>query len=195
MELDYTNSSHSLSAAWPDLRYTSYNYSVSTMPTFTTCTPPSSGVACGTTIANSATIPDLALEDGVRYYVCVQTRQPFAIHPSPSSPSTLTACSNGVTVDLSPPSGSYVQIQPLAPVWESDVASGDVASGSGFGDLVPFRSQCVWNGSQFQSSSSDLHIVWSPFHDVEWNGNAVHASGIAYYEYAVGELFRSLDDQ
>ena len=195
MELDYTNSSHSLSAAWPDLRYTSYNYSVSTMPTFTTCTPPSSGVACGTTIANSVTIPDLALEDGVRYYVCVQTRQPFAIHPSPSSPSTLTACSNGVTVDLSPPSGSCVQIQPLAPVWESDVASGDVASGSGFGDLVPFRSQCVWNGSQFQSSSSDLHIVWSPFHDVEWNGNAVHASGIAYYEYAVGELLRSLDDQ
>ncbi|CAI7999768.1 hypothetical protein GBAR_LOCUS2786, partial [Geodia barretti] len=32
MELDYTNSSHSLSAAWPDLRYTSYNYSVSTTP-------------------------------------------------------------------------------------------------------------------------------------------------------------------
>ena len=190
MELDYTNSAHSLSGAWPDLRYTSYNYSVSTTPSFATCTPPGQGLACGSTIANSVTIPDLVLEDGLRYYVCVQTKQLFAIHPSPSSPFTLTACSNGVTVDPSPPSGSCVQIQPLAPVWESDLASGvGVASGSGLsedGDVATFRSQCLWNGSEFQSSSSDLHIVWSPFHDVEWNGNAVHASGIVYYQYAVG---------
>ena len=188
MELDYTNSTHSLSAAWPDLRYTSYNYSVSTTPTFYSCTPPGSGLACGSTISNSVTIPDLELENGLRYFVCVQTRRSFAIHPSPSSPFTLTACSNGVTVDLSPPSGSCIQIQPLTPDWESDLASGGVASGSGLDVLVPFQSECVWNGSQFQTSSSDLHIVWSPFHDVERNGNAVHISGIAYYEYAVGRL-------
>ena len=195
MELDYTSSAHSLSVAWPDLRYTSYNYSVSTTPTFTSCTPPTSGVACGSTFANSVSIPDLELENGARYYVCVQTRRPFAIHPSPNSPFTLTTCSNGITVDLTPPTGGCVQIQPLVPEWESDLASGGVASGSGQNNLTISQSECVRNGSRFQTSSSDLHIVWSPFHDVERFGNAVHISGVAYYEYAVGESHDWSHDQ
>ena len=185
IELDYTSSAHSLSAAWPDLRYTSYNYSVSTSPIFTSCSTPGSGLACGSTIANSVTIPDLHLQNGMRYYVCIQTQRSFAIHTSSSSPLTLTACSNGVTVDLAPPTGTCVQIQPQTPEWESDLASGVMASGSG--DFALPGSECASNGSQFQTSSSDLYIVWSPFHDVEWYGNAVHSSGVAYYEYAVGK--------
>ena len=186
MELDYTSSAHSLSAAWPDLRYMAYNYSVSTTPTFSACNSPHS-VACGTIIANAVTIPNLELENGQRYYVCVRSRREYAIHPSPSTPFTLTACTDGVTVDLFPPAGTCVELRPTTLDREVELASGGVASGSGLGDLTPFQSECVTNGSQFQISSTDLHIVWSPFHDVEWYENAIHASGVAYYEYAIGE--------
>ena len=185
MELDYTSSAHSLSAAWPDLRYTAYNYSVSTTPTFTACHSPGN-IACGTTITNAVTIPFLELENGNRYYVCVQARRRYAIHQSPSTPHTLTACSNGVTVDLSPPIGSCVELRPLTLDTDFELASGGVASGSGLDGLTPFQTECVGNGSQYQVSSTDMHLVWSPFHDVEWYGNAVHATGVSYYEYAIG---------
>ena len=184
MELDYTNSAHSLSVAWPDLRYMVYNYSVSTTPTFTSCDN-DGGMACGTTIANSVSIPNLELENGQRYYVCVQAVRDDVIHATPTTPNILTACTNGITVDLTPPTGSCVEIRPVSLDQESDLAS---ASGSGLGDLVPFQTECVNNGSQFQTSNTDMHIVWSPFHDVEWYGTAVHASGVAYYEYAIGKF-------
>ena len=185
MELDYTNSATSLSAAWPDLRYMMYNYSVSTTPTFTTCGS-STNVACGTTIANSVTIPDLTLQHGQRYYVCVEGQREDAIHPTPSTPNTLTACTNGITADLTPPIGSCVAISNPVLDQGSDLETEDVASGSGFSGLIPFHEECNYNGSEFQASSSDIRIVWSPFQDVEWYGNAVHAFGVAYYEYAIG---------
>ena len=187
MEQDYTDSAHSLSAAWPDLRYMAYNYSVSTTPTFSSCDAGGGGMACGTTITNSVTIPNLELEHGMRYYVCVKARRDYVIHPSPSTPLTLTACTNGITVDLTPPTGGCVEIRPITVDRELELGSGGVASGSGLEYLVPFQAECVSNGSQFQASSSDIHIVWSPFHDVEWYGNAIHASGVAYYEYGIGE--------
>lgn len=190
MELDYTSSAHSLSATWPDLRYMAYNYSVSATPTFTARDSPSN-LACGTTIANSVTIPDLELEDGQRYYVCVQGRRDNAIHPSPSTPHTLTACTNGITADLTPPTGSCVEIRSMILDQDSELGSGGVASGSGLDVLVPFHKECVKNGSQFQTSSSDMHIVWSPFQDVEWYGNAVHVSGVAHYQYAIGRFSTS----
>ena len=192
MELDYTSSSHSLSATWPDLRYMAYNYSVSATPTFTVCDTPDN-VACGTTIANSVTIPDLELENGQRYYICVQGKREYAIHPSPSTPHTLTACTNGITADLAPPIGDCVEIRPMLLDQDFELASGGVTSGSGLNNLVPFHEECVKNGSQFQISSSDMHIVWSPFQDVEWYGNAFHVSGVAYYEYAIGKSLRSHD--
>ena len=188
MELDYTNSAHSLSVAWPDLRYTKYNYSITTTPTFTSCDN-NDGMVCGTTITNSVSIPNLELEDGQRYYVCVQAVKDDVIHATPTTPNTLTSCTNGITVDLTPPTGSCVEIRSLTLLdQESDLASGGVSSGSGLGDLVPFQTECVYNGSQFQTSNTDIHIVWSPFHDVEWYGDAVHATGVAYYEYAIGKF-------
>ena len=187
MELDYTSSAHTLSAAWPDLRYTLYNYSVSTTPTFMSCDSPDN-VACGATIANSISIPNLELENGKRYYVCVRGRRENAIHPSPSTPSTLTACSNGVTVDLSPPIGGCVEIRSSFPDQNgTEFGSGGSASGSGLDVLIPYDTECATNGTLFQVSTSDLHIVWSPFQDVEWYGDLLHATGVAYYEYAVGK--------
>ena len=186
MELDYTSSAHSLSAAWPDLRYTIYNYSVSATPTFTSCDSPSN-VAYGTTIANSVTIPDLDLQNGLRYYVCVRGELDNAIHQSPSTPHTFTACTNGITVDLTPPTGSCVEIRPRTLDSDLELGSGGVASGSGLNVQVPFNNECIDNGSPFQTSSSDLHIIWSPFQDVEWYGDALHVTGVAYYEYAIGK--------
>lgn len=187
LELDYTDSAHSLSAAWPDLRYTTYDYSVSTMPTFMSCDSPDD-VTCGTAITNSVTISNLGLEDGKRYYVCVRAARSNAIHPSPSTPHTLTACTNGITVDLSPPNGSCVELRPMNLPQDVELGSGGVASGSGLDAMVLGQGACGDNSSLFQASTSDVHIVWAPFQDVEWYGDTVHASGVAYYEYAVGEL-------
>ena len=186
-ELDYTSSAHSLSAAWPDLRYTEYAYSVSTTPTFRSCDSPDD-VMCGSTIANSVIITNLDLQDGDRYYVCVRASQRHAIHPSPSTPHTLTACTNGITVDLSPPNGSCVELRPLTFDSDNEIGSGGVASGSGLDSLARLSRSCTGNASLFQASDSDLHVVWSSFQDLESYGDAVHAYGVAYYECAVGKL-------
>ena len=182
-DIEYTNSTSSLSAAWPLLRYKRYNYSISTTPSFQSCTPP--GPTCGSTIANTVTVNNLQLANGQRYYVCVQALGADAIHPTTSTPAVLTACSNGVTVDLTPPEGSCVQIVPPRLNESATLGSGDEPSS--LGPLLPTLHECVANSSQFQVSTSEIQIIWNPFLDVEQYGTAVHATGVAYYEYAIGE--------
>ena len=187
-DIQYSASLSSLSAAWPDLRYMEYEYSVSALQQFQTC-PSSDAMGCGTTIANALTISDLSLVDGERYYVCVRAVRQNAIHPTPSTPQVLMVCSNGVTVDYSPPRGGCVQIAPPLLLREVTIElDDDDEMESGDAPLIEsrLRRQCG-NGSRFQSSSSDLHIVWNQFSDVEEYGNPVHSSGVAYYEYAVGK--------
>ncbi len=187
-DLQYSSSPSSLSAAWPDLRYMRYDYSVSATQAFQHCGS-EDGLACGTTITNAVTITGLDFTDGERYYVCLQAFRSDAIHPTRSTPGILTACSNGITVDLSPPeSGGCVQI--LVPALEE--GGEEIDSGSGPSGYLPILDEigqeCVGNGSRFQASTSELHVVWNQFVDTEQFGNAVHATGVAYYEVAVGKL-------
>ena len=182
-DIEYTNSMSSLSAAWPLLRYKRYNYSISTTPSFEPCTPPRP--TCGSTIANAVTVSNLQLTNGLRYYVCVQALGTDAIHPTTSTPAVLTACSNGVTVDLTPPEGSCVQIVP--PRLNESATLGSGGEPSSLGPLLPTSHECATNRSQLQVSTSEVHIIWNQFLDVEQYGTAVHATGVARYEYAVGE--------
>ena len=183
-DIEYSNSTSSVSAMWPLLRYKRYNYSVSATPSFQPCGSPTS-LACGSTIANAVTVSNLQLTDGRRYFVCVQAVREDAIQQTSFTPAVLTACSNGVTVDLTPPAGSCVQIIP--PRLDENITIGSGGEPSSLGPLQPDPPECVTDGPRFQASTSEIHIVWNQFLDVEQNGSAVHATGVAYYEYAIGE--------
>ena len=188
IDLQYSNSPSSLSAVWPDLRYMRYDYSVSTTPVFQPCDSEES-LACGTTITNAITISGLNLVDNQRYYVCMQAFRGDIIHQTSSTPSVLLACSNGVTVDLSVPQGGCVQILP--PVLEEDGEIGSGGGPSGFLPLFEPSTECLMNGSRFQASTSDVHIIWDQFVDIEQSGYAVHVTGVAYYEFAIG-MYKSI---
>lgn len=188
-DLEYSNSRDSLSAAWPDLRYTSYSYSISTSQSYQPCGS-AQDPACGTTIANAVTVSNLDLTDGQRYYFCVQALREDAIHETSSTPSVLVACSNGITVDFSPPLGGCVQIIPPRLSEEGDISSG--GGPSGFVPLYDTVRECSAS-SRFQAATSEIRIVWDQFVDVERSGNAVHASGVAYYEYALGTFAGASD--
>ena len=179
-DLDYVDSVSWLSGGWPDLRYTQYNYSISTQRSFQPC---SNALACGNTFHNSATVSNLPLTDGQRYYFCVQALAEHAIHVTLTTPPVLEACSNGVTVDQSPPQGGCVKVV-------SSLRNGVMGGSSGnTNDLSELDRNCnTLNDTLFQVSTSDLYLVWEEFVDVESHGNAVHVSGVASYSYAIGEL-------
>lgn len=184
-DIDYTDSTYSLSGGWPELRYTQYHYSISTQQEYLPCTAQDS-LACGTTFYNSATVSNLSLTEGRRYYFCVRALAEDAIHRTPATPPVLEACSNGVTVDASPPRGGCVKVIP-------HLSSGVLGSGMGSevrDGLRPQQDrQCTTvNDTQFQVSTSDLYVIWEEFVDVESYGNAVHASAVASYSYAIGKI-------
>ena len=185
-DLQYTGSPDSLSGAWPNLRYMRYDYSISTTPTYQSCDS-SRSVACGETIANSVTVRGLSLTDGQRYYFCVRAFRGEAIHVTTDTPSVFTSCSNGITVDLTPPTGGCVHI--VAPSLDSQGDTlGSGSASSGLRPLLDVSRECVQsNESTFQSSVSELFLGWSQFMDIEEYSNIEHVSGVAYYEYAIGE--------
>ena len=177
-----------LSAAWPDLRYKQYSYSVSLLQQISSCNADEPGfVACGVTIGNAVTVQDLELVDGERYYFCVQGLRSDAIHSTPDTPPTVTHCSNGVTVDLSLPVSGCVQI--ISPTLnDSDHMTGSGGEfPSGLRPILDNTRECTGNGTHFQVSKSEIFIVWNEFSDVEVAGNSIHATGVAYYQYAIGE--------
>ena len=186
-DVQYTRSPDSLSGAWPTLRYMRYEYSISTTPTYQSCDSAES-LACGETIANSVTVRGLSLNHGQHYYFCVRARRRDAIHVTLTTPPVFTSCSNGVTVDLTPPTSGCVQI--LSPSLDSQ---GDLfGSGSaGSGELRPLldsNRECIRaNESTFQASTTEVFFVWEQFRDVEEYSSVAHVSGVAYYEYAIGE--------
>ena len=178
-DIEYANTT-SLSAAWPDLRYTTFSYSISTQQQFSTCQSNDLyAITCGNTIGNAVTATNLDLVDGERYYVCVQGLLSDAIHPTPHTPHTLTHCTNGVIVDLTPPKSGCVEILTLY------VPESDHMTGSGDAMVVPDNRECSRDtGVVFQVSSSEVFVVWEEFSDVE---GAWHVGGVANYQYAIGE--------
>lgn len=184
-DIDYTESGSSLSAVWPNLRYTLYNYSISRQQTYQPCLS-SSSIACGSTFKNSVTVSNLQLQDGYTYYFCVQALLEHAIHRTGATASLLEACSNGVTVDLTAPVGQCMKI--VSPAQDAGQTTG-----SGGEELQRLRSvsrrECTSvNATRFQTSNSELYLIWNEFRDVEQGGSGTHYSGVAYYRYAIGEL-------
>ncbi len=183
-DIDYTNSSSSLSGAWPDLRYMVYNYSLSTQQAFTACSSPSN-IRCGSTIRNHVTVSALSLVDGQVYYMCVRAQIEHAIHVTTATPTVLEACSNGVTVDFSPPvEGECVKI--VSPLQAGLMTGGGAGSGRRGCDVIDTVAT--------QISTSELYLVWNEFLDVEQHGNGFHASGVADYQIAIGECVDGLVD-
>ncbi len=178
VDIQYTGSESSLSGAWPDLRYSQYNYSISLEQRYQPCSSEGT-LACGTTALNAAIVSNLPLSHGERYYFCVQTNREFALHSTPTTPPSLEACSNGVTVDLTPPLGRCIKITTPAShlTREEGVSLGEVRD----------RECAGINDTVFQVSTSELFLVWAEFGDVEESGNAVHASGVAHYSFAIGQ--------
>ncbi len=175
----YTNNT-SLSGAWPSLRYTTFDWSISIQQKFTNCDDDPYSVACGATINNVASATNLDLVDGQRYYFCVRGLLNNAIHPTPHTPHTLTACSNGVTADLSPPTSGCVKVITFD--------ASNYETGSGGSGVAPSNLECESEvGLLFQVSTSDLVIVWAEFLDVEQYEGAWHVAGVTNYEYAIGE--------
>ena len=195
-DLDYTSSPHTLTAVWPSLRYRSYTYSVSNTPSFIECTSPYP-IACNTTLSNGARVTDLNLVNGQVYYFCVQGLAEDSFSPSPSGPRTVTACSDGIVVDLAPPTGGCVQIVPVHSAEEVPELRSDeriVSSGSGgeegrqdIATLSSLRSHSCTDRSGTQSSTSELKLVWDWFQDIEQYGNGPFAYGVSNYEYSIGK--------
>lgn len=184
VDQEYTQSVRSLSAAWPALRYNTYNYSISTERAFQPCPNPSMAT-CGSTVANALTVSGLTLIDGQRYYFCIHALAEDYISPT-NSPVGVTACSNGITVDRSPPKPACVQIIPPAlPSNLPELTSGDHVENN----FAPDQTQSCVNQSGYQASTSELRIVWDRFVDSEENRNVPHAYGVHHYEYAIGMYF------
>ena len=181
-DIEYSRSPSSLSAAWPSIRYSLYNYSISTERVFKSCDQPNH-VTCGSTISNAITVSSLSLTNGERYYFCIRAVAENFIPPS-AAPFGVTACSNGITIDRSPPKVGCVQILPPSlPSELSELSSGDQAKEH---PSLEQPQACV-NRSGYQTSTSVLRIVWDRFVDSEENRNVPHAYGISYYEYAIGK--------
>jgi hypothetical protein len=186
-DIDYSPYSTSLSASWPDLRYKVYTYSISTTRALAECPVlggaynVSSNSYCSTTIGNSITVTDLTLVDGLTYYFCVRGLAEDALDPSSSL--TVTACSDGVVVDLAPPAGGCVQLVPMLVVDSLSVLSTNRELPIGADEVH----SCV-NESGSQSSTSELHIMWDWFQDVEQYGNGPYVYGVSNYEYAIGSF-------
>lgn len=190
-DIDYSTSPASLSGAWPSLRYTQYNYSVSTQQAYVSCEM-GGALACGSTHLNSATLSNLALSEGERYYFCLHALREHAIHYTTATPPALEACSNGITIDTTSPRGVCVKV--VSPSFNgAGHMTGSGGGGGARGELTPdvdMRCDSV-KETRVQVSTSELYVVWEEFVDVEEAGKAVHASGVAYYQYAIGKHFIS----
>ena len=177
-DIDYVSSSTVLYAFWPQLRYQVYSWSVSENRSFEECNS-LDNIACGSTIANFVAVTGLNLTHGHTYYTCVQATIDNIIIPNTDSvPPLLTACSDGVTVDLAPPTAGCVQI--VVPEY-----NGDVELGSGNDEYGGSSTQGVvcMNVGGFLASNSELVLRWDNFADVE---TTYHVTAITHYEYALG---------
>ena len=78
-------------------------------------------------------------------------------------------------------------MQIVPPRLNESATLGSGGEPSSLGPLLPTSHECATNRSQLQVSTSEVHIIWNQFLDVEQYGTAVHTTGVARYEYAVGE--------
>ncbi|WAR05117.1 hypothetical protein MAR_020486 [Mya arenaria] len=169
---DYTSFTNIISAVWPKLRYKYYNWAVLSIgnedPTIFydsndhidlryPCTHPETK-ACGETEEEymNAKFDTGVLKHGKRYIVCIHANETYIYHEKWTQHlGEFMECSDGVTVDITPP-----------------------ISGK------------VWIGQDksifYQTSTSDILVMWDSFSDIEEHQYNVHESGIAYYAICLG---------
>lgn len=164
-DVQYSGYSDRLAAAWPTLRYPSYSWSVSESPRYVPCGFLGE-IACGNTPANEVVSSNLQLRHGHRYYICVWSNSTIVQHENfKEELPKLEVCTNGVTIDLKRPLGGCVSV--------------------GSEETNECRNSEM-KELQYQATTTEMAIFWSGFSDIEAEGTAVHASGIAYYEYSIG---------
>ncbi|XP_035661568.1 uncharacterized protein LOC118405866 [Branchiostoma floridae] len=124
-DADYTSSPSALGAVWPNLRQGQYTWavieesagisdygSVSASSQFPyPCAHPLA-IACGNTTDEYVSINDLALQHGRRYHICVHANKTLQVFEKWSMElPAVSACSDGITVDHTPPTPGKVWIE------------------------------------------------------------------------------------
>ena len=179
-DIEYTDASSDLQAAWPGLWGTYspdfVDWSVSTTQEYDEdCTTsestqsayPAVAIKCGTTKGafTTAIASGLALQHGWRYYFCLKagpttTHFPDGTTEVATNKDVKPVCSNGVTVD-----------------WESP-AGGAVSIGS--------EHNLGIQGAVFQHTGKVVRVSWHGFFDVEAHGASPHESSIVNYRLELG---------
>ncbi|XP_078696304.1 uncharacterized protein LOC144924691 isoform X1 [Branchiostoma floridae x Branchiostoma belcheri] len=123
---EFTPSSNKLSAVWPTLRHGLYDWKVISADSIRhwayvtprhalrysdyRCDSPEV-LACGTTTDNFVNLPDLKLDHGRRYHICLHANKTvLQFETFDQTLSEVDACSNGITVDLTPPAPGQVWV-------------------------------------------------------------------------------------
>ena len=137
-DIDFTDSRHTLAAAWPWLKHARSEWTVTRKsPVWHSCNSSVDNVACGVTTNTYHIVDHASLQHGITYYFCIKILEMAATHGVESQIVGSVICSDGVTVDRTPP------------------ISGDVFIGLGT------------HGSAYQTFPDTLMARWRGFTDVE----------------------------
>ena len=137
-EIDFTDSHHTLAAAWLWLHHARSEWTIiQNSPEWHSCNSSVNNVACGMTTKTYHIVDHVSLDHGITYYFCIKILEMTAAHRIESQLVGSVICSDGVTVDKTPP------------------VSGDVFIGLGT------------HGSAYQTFTDMLMVRWRGFSDVE----------------------------
>ncbi|XP_071084119.1 uncharacterized protein [Haliotis cracherodii] len=162
-DADYTPYKNILSAVWPTLRHRNYTWAVvsgdqvdpsshykreSLMTVTDPCSMPDV-VRCGNTadeFLNVELSKGTYLQHGKRFYVCIHADEKNAPFEKWTSQLTeVNACSDGITVDLTPPSPGTVHIGGLTGMYQVSTTEVEV-KWAGFTDVEEEKTASHWSG-------------------------------------------------
>ncbi|XP_070557450.1 uncharacterized protein [Ptychodera flava] len=201
-DADYTISDHQLSAVWPTLRHGQYSWKVVRDNAITyngyqkivmnyhsyKCDQPQV-LGCGKTKSNFVNIADLDLIHGHRYHVCLYANETMKFYEkSAHLLPAVSACSDGVVVDHTPPAAGRVWLD-----WEQRhfqaSTSELIVQWEGFFDVEEYGRTAHESGIrkyEVAIGSSPLGVDIQEFEDVGWTNLTVVQSlhleeGSTYY--------------
>ncbi|CAC5390405.1 unnamed protein product [Mytilus coruscus] len=179
-DIDYTPYKNILSAVWPNLRHRNYTWAVCKIINSSSnimhykddilqltdpCSSPNA-IKCGITgegYVNVRFSERKLLKHGERYMICISAPQMVVNHEEWNETlEEISDCSDGVTVDLTPPTAGHVWIG-------IDVSD------------------------NYQASTSDIHVNWESFVDVEQIAETRHTSAIRTYHLGIGSTIDGQD--
>ncbi|XP_076085163.1 uncharacterized protein LOC143055975 isoform X1 [Mytilus galloprovincialis] len=176
-DVDYTPYKNILSAVWHSLRHKDFTWAVIEVKSLDAltfykdfnsihlsdpCSHPDV-VTCGHTESvyiNVLFNDENPLEHGKRYTICIYAPSKTLQHEKwTESLKEISVCSDGITVDLTPPITGKVWIGPTV---ETQI--------------------------KFQTTTSYIFVNWESFLDVEEYSTASHSTGIRQYQVAIGSV-------